>query len=208
MIRIHYNQHTLIICEPGQDLLQDPNGVLWFSQEVDSLRSVPEFFEAHPAIERLYLPTRHQQEVFEKIARLHHQIHAAGGLVSNLQGDYLLIHRLGKWDLPKGKQEPGEDIRQTALREVEEECGLHALQLTAPLCTTYHTYRMDGKICFKHTHWFSMQTASQTPLTPQTEEDITQAIWVAPQDLAQPLANTFPSILEVFRHAGLDVPLD
>src|SRR5690606_7635352 len=32
-------------------------------------------------------------------------IRAAGGLVKNGEGHYLFIHRLGKWDLPKGKVE-------------------------------------------------------------------------------------------------------
>jgi 8-oxo-dGTP pyrophosphatase MutT (NUDIX family) len=31
------------------------------------------------------------------------QVDAAGGLVKNEKGEYLFIHRLGYWDLPKGK---------------------------------------------------------------------------------------------------------
>ena len=36
----------------------------------------------------------------------------------------LLIQRNGRWDLPKGKVEPGETLLQAALREVEEETGI------------------------------------------------------------------------------------
>ena len=49
-------------------------------------------------------------------------IRAAGGLVLNSQKEFLFIFRGGRWDLPKGKIEKGEQIKETALREVEEEC--------------------------------------------------------------------------------------
>jgi hypothetical protein len=51
-------------------------------------------------------------------------IKAAGGLVKNGKGEYLFIHRLGKWDLPKGKIEENEKMSEGAVREVEEECGI------------------------------------------------------------------------------------
>ncbi len=38
-------------------------------------------------------------------------------------------------------------------------------------------------------------------LTPQREEDITKASWVAKSSLPPFLADTYPSILEVFREA-------
>ena len=57
------------------------------------------------------------------------EVNAAGGLVTNSRGEFLLIRRSGLWDLPKGHQEPGEDLEKTALREVEEETGLKGLKL-------------------------------------------------------------------------------
>ena len=38
-------------------------------------------------------------------------------------------------------------------------------------------------------------------LTPQREEDITKAVWVAKSSLPPYLTETFPSIQEVFREA-------
>ena len=38
-------------------------------------------------------------------------------------------------------------------------------------------------------------------LTPQAEEDISKAAWVARSSLPPFLKNTFPSIIEVFREA-------
>ena len=48
------------------------------------------------------------------------------GLIIRSPSGWLLAHRTGSawWDLPKGKQDPGEDPLQTALRECFEETGL------------------------------------------------------------------------------------
>src|SRR5690606_12255253 len=67
-------------------------------------------------------------------------IHAAGGLVLNEKGEALLIFRRGKWDLPKGKLDPGEDLATCALREVKEETGLESVEIVEPLLITWHTY--------------------------------------------------------------------
>jgi hypothetical protein len=60
-------------------------------------------------------------------------IKAGGGLVINPFGKILLIFRRGVWDLPKGKQDPGETLAQTAMREVQEETGLNDLKLIEKL---------------------------------------------------------------------------
>ena len=52
------------------------------------------------------------------------KITAGGGIVESEHG-FLLIKRKGMWDLPKGKQDKGEEIEQTAIREIEEECGIN-----------------------------------------------------------------------------------
>src|SRR4051812_3682399 len=58
-------------------------------------------------------------------------IHAAGGVVTRPTSDdgleVLVVHRprYGDWTLPKGKLERGESHEHAALREVEEETGVH-----------------------------------------------------------------------------------
>ena len=42
-----------------------------------------------------------------------------------------------------------------------------------------------------------------TDLTPQSEEDISKAAWVAKSSLPPFLLNTYPSIIEVFREARI-----
>lgn len=122
---------------------------------------------------------------------------AAGGLVENETGEYLLIHRRGKWDLPKGKLDPGETIEQCAVREVEEETGLQQLQLQQLLTITYHTYKEFGKHILKDSHWYTMKVKGNQLLTPQTEEDIDTVEWVNKNELHNYLNNTFPSIKDV-----------
>src|SRR6478735_3106050 len=48
-------------------------------------------------------------------------VKASGGVVRK-QEKVLLIFRLGKWDLPKGKLKKKEESIKCAKREVEEEC--------------------------------------------------------------------------------------
>ena len=48
-------------------------------------------------------------------------IEAAGGVVVNDCGQWLMIRRNGRWDLPKGHLECGERIEECAAREIEEE---------------------------------------------------------------------------------------
>ena len=132
-----------------------------------------------------------------------HEINAGGGLVRNRQGQYLLIFRRGVWDLPKGKQEPDEDIETCALREVREETGLQDLRQGGLICITHHTYILHGRKVIKHTHWYRMYDDAEETLLPQTEEDITRAEWVEKERLPEYLEGTFPSIVEVFVSEGL-----
>ncbi len=104
-------------------------------------------------------------------------IEAAGGLVLNPMGQVLFIFRRNSWDLPKGKIDEGESIEEAAVREVQEETGLKEVTILRPLPTTFHIYREKKKRILKRTYWFEMKT-DQIKLTPQTEEEIDQAVWM------------------------------
>lgn len=132
------------------------------------------------------------------------EVNAGGGLVTNNKGEFLLIRRSGLWDLPKGHQEPGEPIEETALREVEEETGLSRLELGEFIRVTDHTYFRNEKWHLKHTWWYAMKCQGDGADTvPQTEEGITEIRWVAKSDLTEFLKQTYPTIVDVFRSIGL-----
>ncbi len=107
------------------------------------------------------------------------KIYAAGGLVQNERGELLMMFRRGKWDLPKGKLDPGESIEACAIREVMEETGLSEVQIISFLCTTEHQYfdQWLQEDVTKETHWYHMLAPGNQPLTPQTEEDIEKIEW-------------------------------
>ena len=120
-------------------------------------------------------------------------IHAAGGIVSDEKNEILMIFRYGCWDFPKGKVEEGEDWETAALREVEEETGLRGITLQEPLPNTYHTYTLHDMPILKITHWYAMCAPAQS-LILQTEEDISQAVWVPRSEVGDRLSGSYLSL--------------
>lgn len=130
-------------------------------------------------------------------------IKAAGGLVENAKGQYLFIFRNKKWDLPKGKLEKGERMKEAAVREVEEECGITIERRDQLVCKTYHIYEMNGQVVLKKTNWYKMSVKNSPKLVPQLEEGITEAEWVEPVHVVTKTKNTYPLITEVLEKANL-----
>lgn len=123
---------------------------------------------------------------------------AAGGLVINEKNEFLFIYRGKKWDLPKGRIEHGENIEETAIREVQEECGLKSVELKDYLITTYHLFYQNHKQKLKETHWYLMKTSSKETLAPQIEEGITKVEFKNQTDTKDALENTYANIHLVF----------
>lgn len=129
-------------------------------------------------------------------------IEAGGGLVK--KGDrFLMMYRLGKWDLPKGKMDAGENFKETALREVAEECNI-TVSLIDKLCTTWHFYFTgSGVPVLKQTKWFLMACEDDSQMKPQTEEGIEQIQWMNTEEVQEALKNTYPAIAFVFEKYGI-----
>ncbi len=123
---------------------------------------------------------------------------AAGGLVMNEKKEFLFIYRGNKWDLPKGRIEEGESIKEAALREVNEECGVSKLVLKKFLLKTYHIFFQKNQLILKETHWFLMNTTMKGKLTPQLEEGISIAAFKNSADSIKALENTYKNIQLVF----------
>lgn len=203
MHRIYFEKRCINICSPHEQALTDPNAIQFCIGEIIDMHTLVGMFETTESLARIYIPTKDPDSAYRKICAEFINVNAAGGLVSNKRGDYLLISRYGLWDLPKGHQEAGEDIRTTALREVREETGISQLELRDLICVTDHCYVRNGKWHLKHTWWYDMLYTDPEDLTPQREEDISKAVWVAKSSLPPFLHNTYPSIAEVFKEARI-----
>ena len=203
MHKIYFEKRCLIICRPDDPALNDPNAILFRPGDSLDIHSLVGMLETYGSLNHIYIPAEDTERMYRRICSEFKEVNAGGGLVSNRRGDFLLISRNGLWDLPKGHQDPGEDISVTALREVEEETGIDDLQLRELICITDHCYRRDGIWHLKHTWWYDMLHTDPADLTPQREEDISKAAWVAKSSLPGFLVNTYPSIAEVFRVAKI-----
>jgi ADP-ribose pyrophosphatase YjhB (NUDIX family) len=203
MHKIYIENRCIIICPPDEQALSDPNAILYNIGTSVDITTLVGLFEVSDSLAKVFIPTDDIEGTYRRICAEFKEVNAGGGLVSNRRGDFLLISRNGLWDLPKGHQDPGEDISVTALREVQEETGIDELLLRDLICITDHCYIRDGKWHLKHTWWYDMLYTNPTDLTPQTEEDITKAAWVAKSSLPAFLLNTYPSIIEVFREAKI-----
>lgn len=131
-------------------------------------------------------------------------IKAAGGVVT--KGDKVLfIHRLGKWDLPKGKFEKSESPEECAVREVEEECAIQ-VKLGPEICKTWHTYTHNRKSILKKTFWYAMENLNDKGMKPQAEEGIVDIKWLNHHEAKVALVNSYPSMRYLYKRFLRMVP--
>jgi ADP-ribose pyrophosphatase YjhB (NUDIX family) len=201
MHKIYFENRCIMICPHDRKAMSDPNAILYNIGTNADIHTLIGMFETSDTLTKIFIQTDDVEDTYRRICSEFVEVNAGGGLVSNRRGDFLLIRRNGLWDLPKGHQDPGEDIEVTALREVQEETGIDQIELGDLICVTDHCYRRDGRLHLKHTWWYNMLYTDPTDLTPRTEEDISKAAWVAKSSLPPYLLNTYPSIVEVFREA-------
>ena len=106
------------------------------------------------------------KRLYKDFKSIYKTIKAAGGVVENEKGETLLIFRRDHWDLPKGKIEEVEKNKVAAVREVQEETGLHQVELNDFIGKTYHTYRdRKNRRVLKLTYWYKMQTSENQLLS-------------------------------------------
>jgi 8-oxo-dGTP pyrophosphatase MutT (NUDIX family) len=197
--RIYINDNTLII---GDKLPAKTEKVQVLEDKKFDFQS---FYKSLSKVsdKQFALISDDPKAVLQQIKKSCTVIKAAGGLVSNAEEDFLFIFRNKKWDLPKGKVEKGEGMKEAGLREVEEECGVKISTNDRKLCRTYHVYEMGTKLVLKKTNWYSMTVKGVPKLVPQKEEGITRAEWLAPKDLKPVMKNTYPSIMDVLKAGKL-----
>jgi len=206
--RIYINQKVLLITESAPKILKNFQQI--DHQNFDLKIIYPLILEHYPG-HNFFVICTDAKAFYKRITKTVQVIRAAGGLVRNERKEYLFIYRSDKWDLPKGKIEKGEKIKECAVREVEEECGIIVKKLGKKIGKTFHAYIYKGEVVLKKSYWFKMKCEGQDKLKPQKEEGITDARWFTPEKMGIITKNTFPSITEVMEKTGLikdtEVPL-
>jgi len=105
----------------------------------------------------------------------------AGGVLFDLEGNVLLIRdRQGYWCFPKGHIDRGEDLGQTALREVEEETGIKG-KLVRELSPTHYT---NNQGVSREIRWFLMKGMGKIKM----ENGLNGAGFFEPQEAKRLLA--------------------
>jgi 8-oxo-dGTP pyrophosphatase MutT (NUDIX family) len=105
---------------------------------------------------------------------------AAGGLVWDVRGPVpkvAVIHRPkhDDWSLPKGKQDPGETLLETARREVTEELGCRFQVDSFAGVTSYPKSARPKVVLF-----WNMTRLDDLPFQPNKEVD--EVRWLSPEE--------------------------
>jgi 8-oxo-dGTP pyrophosphatase MutT (NUDIX family) len=201
-IKIYFNDKPLFLCDEVDEIIQpyvhQDDAV--FIDELNSHTVKSMIHEiAQPEIHAGVFYHAGLEELKKAFFKKFTFIQAAGGLVFNEKKQILIIFRRGKWDLPKGKLDKGESIEACAVREVEEECGIHDTRLLGPLTTTYHVYDEFGKHILKESHWFRMHSPGEQALVPQLAEQITAIEWTDATRRAELLKSSYPLVASLLQ---------
>lgn len=201
MYKVFFNDR-IIYCGAGSKNSKIDNSPSFYVTDSKEAGNAWQIFLGDPMLRDMYFFSESDEIAWRLFNSLFQGIDAAGGLVLNSEGKLLCIKRWGKWDLPKGKMEKSEEPAQTALREVEEECGIFPLIEHGFVLHTFHIYQHPKKQdiwVLKKIHWYSMVYEGVRRLVPQVDEDITEAYWFTRDEVkSKVLPNTWKSLLTVF----------
>lgn len=193
MYKVFVNDKPLFLTN---EVAKETDFQLFLLESVDIEQLIIKMFNNKISKAYLYYPD--EKEILKKVKEKIPVKKAGGGLVYNKNGDVLFIFRNGKWDLPKGGTERGEEIEETSLREVEEETGVTGLKITRKLQKTYHVFKRNGTYRLKITHWFEMTTNFEGTPIPQANEGIEKVAWLNPSEIKQALNNSYENIKLLF----------
>lgn len=203
MYKVFFNDRIVFITTPKSGITLNNEGLNYYYHSFEELKEIIAGFRNMEEVEKLILVHDDLELVWHDFKKCFTFIEAAGGIVYNINDEILIINRLNKVDLPKGKLEKNESVEKAAMREVSEECGIHQLTLLDKLITTYHTYMLYDEPILKATHWYSIFHDGKELPVPQIKEKIVDARWIQKQDVKLLLNNTYKSIITVFEAADL-----
>jgi 8-oxo-dGTP pyrophosphatase MutT (NUDIX family) len=203
MYKVFFNERIVLLTDDFIRNFQLKHGLFYKYRNVEDLKELLAFYWKLKRIDTLFIFHHDIEELRERFKSCFQEVYAAGGLVRNKEGKYLIMKRREKWDLPKGKVNRNETFEQAAIREVTEECGLHGLEITGPLLSTYHSYFLDEQIILKRTSWFEMVYMGHEEPVPEQDEDITEIHWMHRDDLRKITGNTYLAVLDVLKYNNL-----
>jgi 8-oxo-dGTP pyrophosphatase MutT (NUDIX family) len=193
MYKVFVNDKPLFLTN---EVAKETDFQLFLLETVDIEQLIVKMF--NNKIKKAYLYYPDEKEILKKVKEKIPVKKAGGGLVYNKKGEVLFIFRNGKWDLPKGGVEKGEENDAAAIREVEEETGVTGLKITKKLQKTYHVFKRNGVYRLKMTYWYEMQTDFEGTPMPQAEEGIEKVAWLNPDEILQALNNSYENIKLLF----------
>jgi 8-oxo-dGTP pyrophosphatase MutT (NUDIX family) len=195
--KIYFNNTYILLTD--EEFQRTENQVIIETDNLSEiqLKEILKKFLREGAQKSYVFPSKNLNSILDRVKKEFRFIEAAGGLIQK-ENAYLFIYRLDKWDLPKGKIDRGENPEQAAIRECVEECGIDGLSITGELPSSYHIYPHKGSHVLKKTYWYAMTTSDETPLKPQTEENIEKAEWLGIDEIKETvLKNTYPGIRDL-----------
>lgn len=198
MYKVFVNDKPLFLTN---EVAKETDFQLFLLESVDIEQVIIKMFQNK--IQKAYLYYPDEKAILKKVKEKIPVCKAGGGLVYNKAGDVLFIFRNGKWDLPKGGIEKGEEIEDTAIREVEEETGVTNLKITHKLQKTYHVFKRGGKYKLKVTHWYEMRTDFTGTPKPQANEGIEKVAWLGTAEIKEALKNSYENIKLLFEEEKL-----
>lgn len=193
MYEIFFNDKSIILTNIAENI----NNVKYFNLKDVSIEFIVSEL-SKKEVEKMYLYDPKEKKLLKQFRKKISVIKAGGGIVTNSKGKILMMKRRGKWDIPKGKKEKGENIAVCALREVEEETGVKKLFLERFRTKTYHIFKQDGEYFLKETFWYDMTTKYKGELKAQTEEDIEKVAWKTEEEVRDLLKKSYKNIQKIF----------
>jgi hypothetical protein len=124
MYKVFFNDRTVFFGNKPEKFFNFKSGLYYRYDGPKDLRIMVDAFYTLDKVKSFFLYHENTDKLWQDFTSCFRIIEAAGGLVWNPRGEILFIYRRGKWDLPKGKVDVGEEINEAAVREVKEECGL------------------------------------------------------------------------------------
>ncbi len=203
MYKVFFQDRVIYLTKDFSTHFFNNYGLFYKFYDLKELSDLLKLFTVITKIKKLYIFHHNIEQLLNEFQQIFTNIDAAGGLIFNSEGKVLVIKRKGKWDLPKGRIEDGEESEIAAIREATEETGINKLQIKSSIIETHHIYLEGTTPILKKTQWFEMETSSNDQPLPQIEEGITEAVWYDAEDLPMILGNTYLSIIDVLKEKNL-----